>query len=176
MITISNPEKYVVGILARLSNEKLEESSKYGESGSIINQKILLENFCKENNLRIYNTYVDDGESGAFYDRPGFNEMISDIEEGHINMVVVKDLSRFGRVAAGIDKYIEEYFQMKGVRFIAVNESLDSKTSANFHDDIKIRAFFNEWFLRDASKKSRAGRRVNALQGKVMTTYPKYRL
>lgn len=176
MITISNPEKYVVGILVRLSNERIEDLKRYGESGSITNQKNLLNNFCKENKLKVYKTYVDDGESGAFYDRPGFQEMINDVDEGHINMVIVKDLSRFGRVASGIDDYIEEYFQLKGVRFVAVNENLDSKTSANFHDDIKIRAFFNEWFLRDCSKKTRDGKHNKALQGKVMTTYAKYRI
>ncbi|MGN1270415.1 MAG: recombinase family protein [Clostridia bacterium] len=95
MITISNPEKYVVGILVRLSNERIEDLKRYGESGSITNQKILLNNFCKENKLKVYKVYVDDGESGAFYDRPGFQEMINDVDAGHINMVVVKDLSRF---------------------------------------------------------------------------------
>lgn len=174
MITISNPEKYSVAILTRLSHEKIEDLEKYGESGSISNQKDLLNKFCQENNLKVYDTYVDDGESGAFYDRPAFVKMINDIDAGHVNMVVVKDLSRFGRVASGIDDYIEEYFQLKGVRFVAVNENLDSKTSANFHDDIKIRAFFNEWFLRDCSKKTRDGKHNKALQGKVMTTYPKY--
>jgi site-specific DNA recombinase len=176
MITISNPEQYVVGILTRLSNERLEDLKRYGESGSISNQKELLNRFCRENKLRVYKTYVDDGESGAFYDRPGFVEMINDIDAGHINMVVVKDLSRFGRVAAGIDDYIEEYFQIKGIRFIAVNENLDSKTSANFQDDVKIRAFFNEWFLRDCSKKTRDGKHSKAVDGMVMATYPKYRI
>jgi len=95
MITISNPEKYVVGILVRLSNERKEDLKIYGESGSITNQKNLLNNFCKENHLKVYKIYIDDGESGAFYDRPGFQEMINDIDAGHINMVVVKDLSRF---------------------------------------------------------------------------------
>ena len=70
MITTSNPEKYVVGILVRLSNERIEDSRVYGESNSISNQKNLLNNFCKENHLRVYKIYVDDGESGAFYDRP----------------------------------------------------------------------------------------------------------
>lgn len=176
MITISNPEKYVAGIYPRLSNERLEDTRIYGESGSITNQKELLLNFCKENHIKVYDVYSDDGESGAFYDRPEFRRMIDDIEAGHINMVIVKDLSRFGRVASGIDDYIEEYFQLKGVRFVAVNENLDSKTSANFHDDIKIRAFFNEWFLRDCSKKTRDGKHNKALQGKVMCTYPKYRI
>ena len=174
MVTISNPEKYVVGILVRLSNEKREDLKLYGESGSISNQKDLLNKFCEENHLKVYKTYVDDGESGAFYDRPAFVKMINDIDAGYVNMVVVKDLSRFGRVASGIDDYIEEYFQIKGVRFISVNENLDSKTSANFHDDIKIRAFFNEWFLRDCSKKTRDGKHNKALRGKVMATYPKY--
>lgn len=95
MITISNPEKYVVGILVRLSNERVEDLKRYGETGSISNQKILLTNFCEENGLKIYKIYVDDGKSGAFYDRPGFTEMINDVDAGHINMVVVKDLSRF---------------------------------------------------------------------------------
>lgn len=176
MITISNPEKYVVGILVRLSNEKIEDLKLYGESGSITNQKDLLMRFCEKNHLKVYKTYVDDGESGAFYDRPGFVEMIDDIDAGHINMVVVKDLSRFGRVASGIDDYIIEYFQLKGVRFIDVNENLDSKTSANFEEDVKLRAFFNEWFLRDCSKKTRDGKHNKALQGKVMATYPKYRI
>ena len=174
MVTISNPEKYVVGILVRLSNEKREDLIRYGESGSISNQKDLLNKFCEENHLKVYKTYVDDGESGAFYDRPAFVEMIKDIDAGYVNMVIVKDLSRFGRVASGIDDYIEEYFQLKGVRFVSVNENLDSKTSANFHDDIKIRAFFNEWFLRDCSKKTRDGKHNKALRGKVMSTYPKY--
>lgn len=176
MITISNPELYSTAILLRLSNEKIEDVQKYGESGSISNQKDLLSKFCEENNLKVYKIYVDDGESGAFYDRPAFVEMINDIDAGYVNLVVVKDLSRFGRVASGIDDYIEEYFQIKGVRFIAVNENLDSKTSANFHDDIKIRAFFNEWFLRDCSKKTRDGKHNKATQGKVMATYPKYRI
>ena len=96
----------------------------------------------------------------------GFTKMIDDVEAGHINLVIVKDLSRFGRVASGIDDYIEEYFQMKGVRFIAVNENLDSKTSSNFQDDIKIRAFFNEWFLRDCSKKTKDGSILKHFKGR----------
>ncbi len=176
MITISNPEIYVAGILARLSNERIDESKKYGESGSITNQKDLLLDFCKKNKIKVYSVYSDDGESGAFYDRPEFMRMIDDIEAGHINMVVVKDLSRFGRVASGIDDYVIDYFRLKGVRFIDVNESLDSKTSANFDEDVKLRAFFNEWFLRDCSRKTKAGKHHKALKGKVMATYPKYRI
>ena len=176
MIPISNPELYSTAILLRLSHLKILDVKKYGESGSITNQRQLLLNYCKVNHLKVYDIYSDDGESGAFYDRPEFVRMLKDIDAGHVNLVIVKDLSRFGRVASGIDEYIEEYFQLKGVRFIAVNENLDSKTSANFHDDIKFRAFFNEWFLRDCSKKTRDGKMNKAKQGKVMATYPKYRI
>lgn len=176
MIVVSNPEEYIAGVLARLSIERIDESRKYGESSSITNQKDLLLDFCKKNKIKVYSVYSDDGESGAFYDRPEFMRMINDIEEGHINMVVVKDLSRFGRVASGIDDYVIDYFKLKGVRFIDVNESLDSTTSANFEEDVKIRAFFNEWFLRDCSRKTRAGKHNKALKGKVMATYPKYRI
>lgn len=72
MYKIENPEMYMAAVLGRLSNERLEDVKKYGESGSIRNQISLLKQFCKENHIRIYDTYVDDGESGAFYDRPRF--------------------------------------------------------------------------------------------------------
>ena len=106
----------------------------------------------------------------------GFTKMIEDIEAGHVNLVVVKDLSRFGRVASGIDDYILEYFKMKRIRFIAVGDNLDSVASANFEDDVSFRAFFNEWFLRDCSKKTKLGKHNKAKEGKVMSTYPKYRI
>lgn len=70
MFKIENPEKYIAGLLVRLSNERLDDFKRYGESGSISNQKVLLKQFCEENHIKVYNTYVDDGESGAFYDRP----------------------------------------------------------------------------------------------------------
>ena len=70
MFRIENPEKYIAGLLVRLSNEKLEDLKKYGESGSISNQKVLLQQFCKENHIKVYDTYVDDCESGSFYERP----------------------------------------------------------------------------------------------------------
>ena len=101
MITIKDPEKYRVGLYTRLSNENLEigngevlvEREDERESGSISTQKSFLKNFCEENKLSIYDIYVDDGVSGATFDRPDFNRMILDIEKKKINMVLVKDLS-----------------------------------------------------------------------------------
>lgn len=106
----------------------------------------------------------------------GFKKMIADIEAGKINMVVVKDLSRFARTSGGIDKYLEEYFIEKGVRFIAVTDGIDTGHIESSEEMVKFKAFFNEWFLRDTSKKVRNGKRRRASEGKVMVTYPAYRL
>lgn len=95
MLSISNSWLYSAGLLLRLSNEKKEDVLKYGESGSIANQRDLLTRFCEANKINIYDTYIDDGESGAFYDRPAFTRMMEDIEANKVNLVLVKDLSRF---------------------------------------------------------------------------------
>lgn len=102
--------------------------------------------------------------------------MIQDIENKKINMVIVKDLSRFGRLSSQISYYLEEYFIEKGVRFIAVNDDIDTGNAETSEEMTQFKAFFNEWFLRDTSKKIRNGKRTRAKEGKVMTTYPTYRL
>ena len=163
MITIANPEKYRAGLYERLSNENIEVGngevivSKEDEleSGSISTQKIFNENFCKEKNIFIYDHYTDDGFSGATFDRPDFNRMIKDIENKKINMVIVKDLSRFGRLSSQISYYLEEYFIEKGVRFIAVTDDIDTGNSETSEEMMNFKAFFNEWFLRDTSIKAK---------------------
>ena len=184
MITIANPEKYRAGLYERLSNENIEVASGEVvvskddelESGSISTQKIFNEDFCRQRNIYIYDHYTDDGVSGATFDRPDFNRMIKDIENKKINMVIVKDLSRFGRLSSQISYYQEEYFIEKGVRFIAVNDDIDTGNAESSEEMTQFKAFFNEWFLRDTSKKIRNGKKTRAKEGKVMTTYPTYRL
>ena len=155
MITIANPEKYRAGLYERLSNENIEVAS---------------------GNIYIYDHYTDDGVSGATFDRADFNRMIKDIENKKINMVIVKDLSRFGRLSSQISYYLEEYFIEKGVRFIAVTDDIDTGNSETSEEMMNFKAFFNEWFLRDTSKKIRNGKKTRAKEGKAMTTYPTYRL
>lgn len=129
MITIANPEKYVAGLYERLSNENIEvgngevivSNKDERESGSISTQKLFLRNFCKENNIRVYDDYTDDGFSGATFDRPDFNRMIKDIENKKINLIIVKDLSRFGRLSSKISYYLEE--------FNIVQDMIKSRTS-----------------------------------------------
>ena len=182
MITIANPEKYVAGLYERLSNENIEvgngevivSNEDERESGSISTQKLFLRNFCKENNIRVYDDYTDDGFSGATFDRPDFNRMIKDIENKKINLIIVKDLSRFGRLSSKISYYLEEFFIEKGVRFIAVTDDIDTGHIEASEEMVQFKAFFNEWFLRDTSRKVRNGKKTRAKEGKVMTTYPTY--
>lgn len=144
--------------------------------GSISTQKIFNENFCNDNNIRIYDHYTDDGYSGASFDRPDFNRLIQDIENKKINLVIVKDLSRFGRLSSKISYYLEEFFIEKGVRFIAVTDGIDTGYVETSEDMVQFKAFFNEWYLRDTSRKVRNGKKTRAREGKVMTTYPTYRI
>ena len=182
MITIANPEKYIAGLYERLSNENIEvgngeviiTSEDEQESGSISTQKLFLRNFCKDNNIQVYDDYTDDGVSGATFDRPDFNRMIKDIENKKINLIIVKDLSRFGRLSSKISYYLEEFFIEKGVRFIAVTDDIDTGHIETSEEMVQFKAFFNEWFLRDTSRKVRNGKKTRAKEGKVMTTYPTY--
>jgi DNA invertase Pin-like site-specific DNA recombinase len=182
MIIVSNPEKYVAGLYERLSNENIEigngevivSDEDERESGSISTQKIFLRNFCKENNIKIFDDYTDDGYSGASFDRPDFNRMIKDIENKKINLIIVKDLSRFGRLSSKISFYLEEFFIEKGVRFIAVTDDIDTGHIETSEEIMQFKAFFNEWFLRDTSRKVRNGKKTRATEGKVMTTYATY--
>ena len=182
MITIANPEKYIAGLYERLSNENIEVGNgevietkeDEQESGSISTQKLFLRNFCKDNNIQVYDDYTDDGVSGATFDRPDFNRMIKDIENKKINLIAVKDLSRFGRLSSKISYYLEEFFIEKGVRFIAVTDDIDTGHIETSEEMVQFKAFFNEWFLRDTSRKVRNGKKTRAKEGKVMTTYPTY--
>lgn len=93
-----------------------------------------------------------------------------------INLIIVKDLSRFGRLSSKISYYLEEFFIEKGVRFIAVTDDIDTGHIETSEEMVQFKAFFNEWFLRDTSRKVRNGKKTRAKEGKVMTTYPTYRL
>jgi len=186
MITMSGGKNYTADLYLRLSREKIDNivvdgkvvnlSADYEkESGSISTQRTFLTSFCKENSINIHNIYADDGYSGANFDRPGFREMIQDIENGKINMVIVKDLSRLGRVSSKVTYYTDEYFPEKRIRFIAVADAIDSGLQDTTGDEMaQFKAFFNEWFLRDVSKKIRNGKKTRAKAGKVMVTYPTY--
>ena len=114
-------KKYVAALYMRLS----KDDGKI-ESSSISNQRKILKRYAEENCFDIYKEYIDDGYSGTSFDRPAWNKMIKDIENGSINTVMVKDLSRIGRDYIISGQYTEIYFPSKGVRLIAVNDGYDS--------------------------------------------------
>ena len=159
--------EYICGAYDRLS----DADNKTDESSSIQSQKIIIDSFAKFNNLKIYKHYVDDGYSGGNFDRPGFQEMIEDIESGKINCVITKDLSRLGREMYKTGKYIEEYFLEKGVRYIAINDSYDSNIGDSM---LGIRLSVNDLYLRDVSKKVKSSFRVKQEKGEYIGSFPCY--
>ena len=123
-----------------------------GESNSITNQKQLLEDYAKKHGFDPVRHFTDDGISGTTFDRKGFKAMIEEVLEGNISTIIVKDMSRFGRDYLKVGYYTEIMFVEKGVRFIAVNNNIDSanQTDSDFTPFLNI---MNEWYARDSSRK-----------------------
>ena len=158
----------ITALYPRLSHE--DELS--GESNSISNQKRILESYAKQNGFTNLKWYTDDGFSGANFQRPGFQSMLADIEAGLVGAVIVKDMSRLGRNYLQVGMYTEMIFPQKGVRFIAINDGVDSAQGEN--DFAPLRNIFNEWLVRDTSKKIRAVKRSKGMSGKPVTSKPVY--
>ncbi len=151
---------YNVAIYCRLS---VDDGTSLAESVSINNQKRILENYVKENNWKIYDYYCDDGYSGTNFNRPEFTRMILDIEQGNINMVITKDLSRLGREYLKIGFYIDEYFPDHNVRYIALNDNVDT---LNKDDElIPFKNIINEMYAKDISRKIRFSTQNNIKKG-----------
>lgn len=150
---------YNTALYLRLSHDDEQQ----GESVSIQTQRIMLQTYAQENNLHVVGEYVDDGWSGTNYDRPSFQRMIDDIEDGKINCVVTKDLSRLGRNYILTGQYTEIYFPSKGVRYIAVNDNVDT-----LNGESELAPFLNilnEMHARQTSKKIRAALRIRRMNG-----------
>lgn len=141
-----------------------QDDGNIGESNSIQTQKTLLTQYCSENHIPIAGYYCDDGWSGTNFERPQFRQMMDDIEDGKINTVIVKDLSRFGREYAQMGLYIEHYFEEKGIRFISVAENIDSN---NGTDNLlfPFTNVVNSYYARQASSKTKAAHRARAKSG-----------
>ena len=161
-------QQLITALYPRLSHE--DELS--GESNSISNQKRILEAYAKQNGFSNLKWYTDDGFSGANFQRPGFQSMLADIEAGLVGTVIVKDMSRLGRNYLQVGMYTEMIFPQKNVRFIAINDGVDSAQGEN--DFAPLRNIFNEWLVRDTSKKIRAVKRSKGMSGKPVTSKPVY--
>ena len=132
----------------RLSRDDLTR-----ESDSIISQRTLLNQYIKENNYDLIQEYVDDGFTGTNFDRPAFMQMIKDIESGKINMIITKDMSRLGRDYIGTGELIEKYFPSKNIRYIAINDGIDTFIDNTNNDIAPFKAIMNDMYAKDISKK-----------------------
>ena len=161
-------QQLITALYPRLSHE----DELQGESNSISNQKRILETYAKQNGFSNLRWYTDDGYSGANFQRPGFQAMLADIEAGKVGTVIVKAMSRLGRNYLQVGMYTEMIFPQKGVRFIAINDGVDSAQGEN--DFAPLRNIFNEWLVRDTSKKIKAVKRSKGMSGKPITSKPVY--
>lgn len=159
------------GIYVRLSQEDM----RAGESLSIEHQKTILTKYVREHSWNLVETYVDDGYSGTDFNRPAVQKLLSDAQTGKINIIVVKDLSRFGRNYIEVGQYIDYIFPMNNIRFIALGDNIDTADrNSNAMEMMPIINMFNEWHASSTSKKIRAVMESNAKEGKYHSAYCAY--
>lgn len=162
-------ENKITALYCRLSRD----DDLAGDSNSIKNQKTILQKYADDNGFRNTRFYIDDGFSGTNFDRPDFNRMISDIEAGNVESVIIKDMSRFGRDYLKVGYYTEIIFPEADVRFIAINNGIDSANQED-SDFTPFLNIINEWYAKDTSKKIKAVFKAKGEAGKPLATIPPY--
>ncbi len=157
-------------IYLRLSRDDGRE----GESESIAGQRMFLLDFCEKNSFEIAREYVDDGFSGTNFDRPGFRKMIVDAGLEKFDVIITKDMSRLGRDYIATGEYIERFFPENGIRYIAVNDGVDTGKETGGNEMIAFRAVFNDMYAKDISKKVRSALDARRASGKFIGSTPPY--
>ncbi len=170
---------YAAAVYLRLSKEDGDvcDGSCKGESNSITNQKRLIHDFLKgREDIHVYKEYVDDGYTGSDFLRPSFQEMIKDMEAGKVNLIIVKDLSRFGREYIEAGRYLQKVFPAAGVRFIAVTDHYDSLTADRTEKNIVIpvKNFVNDAYSADLSVKIKSHLESKRGNGEYTGAYVSY--
>lgn len=136
---------------------RLSVEDTHTHSVSIETQQMIIARYLEQYpEISVYDAYIDNGATGTNFHRPGFQQMLSDIEAGHVNCVIVKDLSRLGRNTIDTGYYIEQYFRIRNIRFIAVNENFDTVNPEDAHSGIIIplRNMINEAYALDMGARS----------------------
>ena len=141
-----------------------------GESNSIANQRELLSKYAKEHGYINTKCFVDDGITGTTFQRPGFQEMVEAVENGYIEAIFVKDMSRLGRDYLQVGYYTDNFFPSYNVRFVAVNDGVDSAQGEN--EFAPFRNIMNEWYARDISRKIRSSQRLRGNAGVPLSAPP----
>ena len=153
----------ITALYCRLSQDDMLQ----GESNSITNQKAILKKYAEENGFRNPVFYVDDGVSGTTFEREGFKTMMADVEAGKVGTIITKDLSRLGRDYLKTGEYIEIIFPDYDVRYIAINDNVDTFKSEN--ELLAFKNIFNDWYARDTSKKIKAVFKAKGQSGKPLS-------
>lgn len=159
----------ITALYCRLSRD----DELVGDSNSIVNQKAILSKYAQENGFRNVEYFVDDGYSGANFQRPDWQRLISLVEDGKIGTIITKDMSRIGRNYLGVGMYTEVTFPQNNVRFIAVNNSVDNSNQQE-NDFTPFMNIINEYYVKDGSKKVRASLKLKGESGEHLTTIPPY--
>ncbi len=165
----SKPNEKITALYCRLSRD----DELQGDSNSILNQKAILQKYADDNGFTNTQCFVDDGYSGTTFDRPAWHQLSAMIDEGLIGTIIVKDMSRLGRDYLKVGMYTEIVFPDADVRFIAINNGVDSanQRTSDFTPFINI---FNEFYAKDTSKKIRAVFKAKGESGKPLCTKPPY--
>ena len=166
MTAYTNKPEQITALYARLS----QEDALDGDSNSIVNQKAVLSKYAADNSFTNPVFFIDDGVSGVTFDRPNFNRMIAEIEAGNVATVIVKDMSRLGRDYLKVGYYTEIFFVERDVRYIAINDGVDSAKGDN--DFTPFRNLFNDFYAKDTSKKVRAIKKAQGMAGEHLTKPP----
>lgn len=167
---------YEVGIYGRLSKEDIKNESETSRpaaaSVSIEHQVSILSDYAKEQGWIIRQVYTDDGYSGGNFERPAFQRMLGDAKDGRINLVLVKDLSRFGRDATGVGYYTDEVLPSIGCRFVALSDGIDSEQGDG--DMLPLLSLLGDYYLKDVSRKIKTVLRNKAENGECLCSYTPY--
>ena len=159
----------ITAIYCRLSRD----DEQAGESNSIVNQKAILKKYAKEQGFRNIQFFVDDGFSGANFNRPEWQRMIAMVEADQIGVLLAKDMSRIGRNYLEVGFYTEILFPKHNVRFIAINSGVDSANQMD-NDFTPFLNIINEFYVKDSSKKVKASMKQKGESGEYLTTNPPY--
>lgn len=164
-----NAEEKITALYCRLSRD----DELQGDSNSIINQKAILQKYADDNGFRNTFLFVDDGYSGTTFDRPDWNRLMGLVDEGKVGTIIVKDMSRLGRDYLKVGMYTEMVFPNADIRFIAINNGVNSANQAE-NDMTPFINIFNEFYAKDTSRKIRAVFKAKGQSGKPLSTNPPY--
>lgn len=175
---MSKKEIFDTALYLRLSRDDTDiDGSSKMESNSISSQRDMLRAYVQSHEeLQIFDIYIDDGVSGATFDRPEFKRMMSDVEEGKVNCILVKDLSRFGRDYIEAGRFIQKTFPALNVRFIAITDGYDSASADKTESSLvlPVKNFVNDSYCRDISMKVKSHQQVKRLEGKCISAFTVY--